>query len=401
MATSKTPKATVKSVVKPTAKTKAKAPTQVKPPAPVNTRRTKPQTKPLVPQGLVKGKHVVCFWKQNDLGLFGRRPDRWIQMWEQDPSIEKIVVFEMPLSSAVLQEWLQRAIRLDPVSGSEYRLLLDQAVGKLQGHCNTAKTSYKTFLPAPDKTAGNQDYLNWVMQQIKALGIENPSLVLWPACFVNEALVKSINPCQIVTDIVDDQRLFAANAKLAPTITAQYTTWLKLSDVVVCNSEPLIASLGKEFGRQISHLPNEALNLVHSPKPRSITKSNAKKRTVIGYVGNMRERMDTDALITTINGNPDKDFWFVGQTHTSDFYTKARVLNNCKFWGTLRQAEAEQLVAQFDMALVPFLDNALVRSMSPMKNETYKKSRVPTVSIHALKPKPMAPVKSGRRVKSA
>jgi hypothetical protein len=392
----KTSKATLKPIAKKTAKT-VKTAVKTKSVAVVKSKQ-------LNPQSLLIGKHVVCFWKQNDLGLFGRRPDRWIQMWEQDPHIEKIVVFEMPLSAAALNEWLNRAIKLDPVSGTEYRLLLDQAIGKLQGKCDTSKTIYKTYVPPPEKTSGNQDYLYWVIQQIKSLGIHNPSLVLWPACFVNESLVKAINPCQIVTDIIDDQRLFTSNAKLVPAITSQYATWLRFSDVVVCNSEHLIASLRSEFGRQIMHLPNELLVLPDAPKVRAkpVSKSNTKKRTVIGYVGNMRERMDTDGLVYIINNHADKEFWFIGQTHTSEFYAKARNLSNCKFWGTLRQADAELLVSQFDMALTPFLDNPLVRSMSPMKNETYKKNKVPQVPLVALKPAPLSkrPAKSIKRAKT-
>jgi hypothetical protein len=115
----------------------------------------------------------------------------------------------------------------------------------------------------------------------------------------------------------------------------------------------------------------------------------------------MRERMDTESLITTINANKDKDFWFIGQTHTSDFYAKARDLANCTFWGTLRQVDADRVVAQFDMALIPFLDNALVRSMSPMKKETYKKSKVPTVTLKALDSQSKTPAQSNRKVKTA
>ena len=110
-----------------------------------------------------------------------------------------------------------------------------------------------------------------------------------------------------------------------------------------------------------------------------------KKRMVVGFVGNMRERMDTQALLQAMTDNPDKDFWFVGQTHGSTFYTAASKQANCKFWGTLRQSEAEQVVAQFDVAVVPFLDTPLVASMSPMKQETYAKGKVPTVTLRELK----------------
>jgi hypothetical protein len=353
--------------------------------------KTAKSPKELSPQGLVKGKHIVCFWKQNDLGLFGRRPDRWIALWEQDPKIEKVLVFETPLSHLALEEWLKRAITLDATSGTEYRLLLDQAVGKLQGHCDTAKTTYKTYLTPADKPADNQDYLRWVLQQVKEQGISAPTVVLWPACYANAALVKAMKPKQIITDLVDDQRLFPANAQLVPTITAQYQMWLGLSDMVLSNSLGLIEAFSKEFAHSgIAYLPDQALSPAPSgakaTAPRaSKTSKAAKKRKVVGFVGNMRERMDSAALLKAMAENQDKDFWFVGQTHGSAFYAKARNQPNAKFWGTLRQAEAEKVVAQFDVALVPFVVSPLVERMSPMKQETYSHNMVPTVELSALK----------------
>ena len=347
--------------------------------------------KEISPHGLVKGKHIVCFWKQNDLGLFGRRPDRWIALWEQDPKVEKVLVFETPLSRLALEEWLKRAITLDATSGSEYRLLLDQAVAKLQGHCDTGKTTYKTYLTPADKPADNQDYLRWVLQQVTEQGISSPTVVLWPACYANAALVKAMKPKQIITDLVDDQRLFPANAQLVPTITAQYQVWMGLSDVVLSNSPGLIEAFSQEFDHGgIAYLPNQALTAAPSRKkavaPRAgKTGKPAKKRTVVGFVGNMRERMDTEALLKAMAENPDKDFWFVGQTHGSAFFAKARNQPNCKFWGTLRQAEAEAMVAQFDVGVVPFLDTPLVARMSPMKRETYAKGKVPLVALGELK----------------
>jgi hypothetical protein len=53
--------------------------------------------RPVTAMNLPTGRHMVCFWKQNDLGLLGRRPDRWIAQWAQDPTIEKVLVFEAPV----------------------------------------------------------------------------------------------------------------------------------------------------------------------------------------------------------------------------------------------------------------------------------------------------------------
>jgi len=340
------------------------------------------------PHGLITGKHIVCFWKQNDLGLFGRRPDRWIALWEQDPQVEKVLVFETPLSHLALQEWLKRAAVLDATSGSEYRLLLDQALAKLQGQCDSAKTVYKTYLTPTDKPANNQDYLQWVLQQVKEQGIAAPSVVLWPACFANVALVRAMKPQQIITDLVDDQRMFAANAQLVPTITAQYQMWLAESDTVVSDSPGLIAAFAKEFSRaDIGYLPNAAL--VSAPGARKVAKPRtakaSKKRLIVGYAGNLREGLNTDALLQAIADNPDKDFWFLGPTHGSDFYAKARALPNCRFWGALRQHDVQARVAQFDAVIDPVLRSAATERMSASAADAAVKGAAPLVALSALK----------------
>ena len=376
-----------KPATKPVAARPAAKAASAKPKRTARAKATKPP-KELSPHGLVKGKHIVCFWKQNDLGLFGRRPDRWIALWEQDPKIEKVLVFETPLSQRALGEWLKRAVTLGATSGSEYRLLLDQAVAKLQGDCDTAKTTYKTYLTPADKPADNQDYLRWVLQQVKEQGISAPTVVLWPACYANAALAKAMKPKQIITDLVDDQRLFPANAQLVPTITAQYQMWLGLSDVVLSNSLGLIEAFSQEFAhRGIAYLPNEAL----SPAPAQAksaapqagkTGKAAKKRMVVGFVGNMRERMDSEALLKAMAENPDKDFWFVGQTHGSAFFAKAKTLTNCKFWGTMRQEAASRVIAQFDVVIDPALHDPLAARMSP--HEAQGKD-TPLVALGALR----------------
>jgi len=339
--------------------------------------------KELSPHGLIKGKHIVCFWKQNDLGLFGLRPDRWIALWEQDPKVEKVLVFETPMSHLGLEEWLKRAVTLDSTSGSEYRLLLDQAVAKLQGHCDTDKTTYKTYLTPANKPADNQDYLRWVLQQVKEQGISAPTLVLWPACFANAALVKAIKPKQIITDLVDDQRLFPANAQLVPTITAQYQLWMGLSDVVLSNSLGLIKAFSQEFDHaDIAYLSNQALAVIPAKKAAEPT---AKKRKVVGFVGNMRELMDTAALLKAMAENRDKDFWFVGQTHGSAIYAKARNQPNAKFWGTLRQTEAEAVVAQFDVVVAPKETDRLTDGAHPLEEHTGTNSAIPLIELAALK----------------
>ena len=342
--------------------------------------KTKKATPQKVGQALPWARHVVCFWKQNDLGLFGRRPDRWIEYWRQHPEVEKVLVFEPPMSQAQLQEMLRLATTLDKASASEFQLLLQQATRKLLGQCDDGKVQYCTYLPAEGPQAAGPQYLRWVLAQCQQAGVDQPLVVLWPACFANEALVQKLAPSQVLVDLVDDQRLFPGNQGQRQAITDQYQTFIRLGHRVVSNATGLIESFSQEFGRELEHLPNALLPMLpagHAIAP--VTKDRA--RPVVGYVGNLRGRIDVDTLTHVMQRHPEWDFWFVGQTHRSAFYQAARALPNARFWGTLDHARAGAVMAQFDVAIVPFVSDALVRSMSPIKLDDYHRSERPTVVL--------------------
>ncbi len=339
---------------------------------------------------LPTGRHIVCFWKQNDLGLLGRRPDRWIAHWAQDPTVESVLVFEAPVANTLLQQWLHLSTTLDSTSASEFKLMLNQWLSKHLGQCDTAKVQYKTYFAPDGENAAGSTYLRWVQQQVQEAQLVAPTLVLWPACFVNPALIQAIGPSSVVVDLVDDQRLFPGNESQAASITAQYRSFMGLADRLMSNSPGLIANFEAEFGHPIEHLPNSALPMMPNlqvASPPILAKAHALKlRPVVGYVGNMRGRMDTPALLAAMARHPEWDFWFVGQTQSSAFYQAARLVPNCHFWGTLAQVDAHAVMAQFDVALIPFKRDALVNSMSPIKADSYRSANLPVVSLLETSP---------------
>lgn len=334
---------------------------------------------------LPTGRHIVCFWKQSDLGLFGRRPDRWITHWAQDPQVQSVLIFESPVSAAQQQQWQQLAQQPDTTSASEFALLLAQWQAKRQGQLDTHKLRYPQYQAPPGQPAVGAHYLQWVLHQVRAAGITSPTVVLWPACFVNTALIQAMAPSQIVVDLVDDQRLFPGNESQIGAITDQYRTLIALADQCLSNSPGLIASFEAEFGHPIRHMPNSLWPMMAEPHPASAPVQQRlramPRRPVVGYTGNLRGRLDTDTLLPLITRHPEWDFWFVGQTHGSAFYRASQHLPNAHFWGTLCQADAQAVMARYDAAIIPFKDDPLVRSMSPIKVDAYRRAQAPIVSL--------------------
>jgi hypothetical protein len=102
---------------------------------------------------------------------------------------------------------------------------------------------------------------------------------------------------------------------------------------------------------------------------------------VVGYVGNLRGRIDIDTLLYVMQRHPQWNFWFVGQTHRSRFYAEAKGLLNARFFGTLRYSQAQAVMAKFDVAILPFVADNLVKSMSPIKLDDYTRLALPTIVL--------------------
>jgi glycosyltransferase involved in cell wall biosynthesis len=192
-------------------------------------------------------------------------------------------------------------------------------------------------------------------------------------------LVQALTPSHIVVDLVDDQRLFPGNEGQRTVITEQYQQFIELGHRVMSNSPGLVETLGAEFGRTLEHLPNALLPMLPLDTPTVAWPPST--RPVVGYVGNLRGRIDIDTLLHVMQRHPQWDFWFVGQTHRSRFYAAAKGLPNARFLGTLGYAQAQGVMAQFDVAIVPFVADALVKSMSPIKLDDYARLALPTVVL--------------------
>lgn len=328
-------------------------------------------------------KHVVCFWRQNDLALFGRRPDRWIEFWRRHPGVEKVLVFERPVDSGQLQQMLRLSVGLEPTSGSEFRLLLNLLLSKHQGQLDDEKVLYKTFITAAEGRDIHAAYLRWVMQTMAQAGMEAPLLMLWPACFVNGALLEAMRPCETVTDLVDDQRLAHGQEALRPTIERQYDLFLQRSQRVVAGSTLLAQRFSADFGRTVEYMPNALLGpLVSTQNRPAAATSRRTDRLVVGYAGNLRQIAHHQPLLQVVQRHADKDFWFLGQTHGSRFYQEAGGLLNCRFWGTLSQTETQALLAQVDVLILPFKDEPMpyTAENAPL----FQQGRLPLVPLQGL-----------------
>jgi hypothetical protein len=101
---------------------------------------------------------------------------------------------------------------------------------------------------------------------------------------------------------------------------------------------------------------------------------------IIGYVGNLSQRLDITLLEKLLRAHPTWQFVFVGSAHWGQSILRLESEPNAHFVGVKPYEETLRFVEHFDVALIPHVDNEMTRSMNPLKAYVYCSTGVPIVS---------------------
>ena len=176
----------------------------------------------------------------------------------------------------------------------------------------------------------------------------------------------------LVYDAMDDLASFkGAPAGLR---TAQKAT-LEAADVVFAGGRSLFWSLRAE--RPDAHLLPSGVEPEHyavdrPPRPDE-------QRPVAGYVGVIDERIDLDLVAELAYSLPDWEIRMVGPVLKIDPELLPQA-PNITYPGPKRYEELPRVMAEFDVALMPFALNEATRSISPTKTLECLAAGLPVVS---------------------
>ncbi len=99
------------------------------------------------------------------------------------------------------------------------------------------------------------------------------------------------------------------------------------------------------------------------------------------YIGSLESRVDVDALAAAARALPDASFALVGPLLEPDHFAELRRLSNVHLQPPASRAEVVGLVTAADVCLLPHLDNALTRAMSPLKLYEYLAGGAPVAAL--------------------
>jgi glycosyltransferase involved in cell wall biosynthesis len=325
---------------------------------------------------------VVMFWKQNDTGIYGRRHDMIVKYLERSNRVRSIVHFDMPTTPEQLVEDYRRSRH----SNDHTRLVVQQTVRQILGRSGTPRVHYHTFLHAGPKTARlglrpRARYVDYVKQLLERHGFGEAPTILWgfPTNDDLPLLIDALEPDVVVADVVDDHRTFAEPCSPRHAeFERNYREVIARSDVVLANCEPVAESM-REFTSNVRVVPN-GLELPNGRPPDMPRELRGLDGPIIGYAGNLSQRLDVDLLEALVDTRPQWRFVFVGSAHHDKSVLRLGSRPNVRFVGPKRYDEALGFIHHFDVALIPHVDNEMTRSMSPLKAFVYCAAGVPVVS---------------------
>jgi glycosyltransferase involved in cell wall biosynthesis len=241
-------------------------------------------------------------------------------------------------------------------------------------------------LPAPeDAAAGRRDftapgaerYPDLLVALLAAHGVLNgaagaPHVWLYTPMALD--LARALEPGLLVYDVMDDLASFA-NAPAG--LRLRQLRALQDADVVLTGGRSLHA--GVVGRRPDAHLFPSGVDTGHYAAARALREPHA--RPVAGYVGVLDERLDFDLLADLAASLPDWEIRMVGPV--ADFkIDRSRLPQapNLVYVGQQRYEDLPAVMAEFDVALMPFALNEATRSISPTKTLEYLAAGLPVVS---------------------
>lgn len=331
---------------------------------------------------------VVLFWKQNDTGIYGRRHDMLSLQMCEHRSFGKVLQIDAPISV----DDLIRKLRFDKDQHfDQSNVVASSTIARWLGVDDRSSLIRKTFIFAGEKHTellgrtlpARSEYVAWVKQCVSDFRGGNP-LVAWVAPVVDDfpEMLDTIPFDITVADIIDDQRAMALDPRAKQRLDQLYMETLSRVDFVIANCES--AKVGFEsYRKDITVIPNAAESRVNGHRPVSTRKELAALgRTIIGYVGNLRDRIDVELLEKLSETRPQWTIVLIGSAHGQPEALKLRSRANVHFLGVKRSQDALNYIKCFDVAIMPHMDNEISQAMNPLKLYVYASAGVPIVTTN-------------------
>jgi glycosyltransferase involved in cell wall biosynthesis len=347
--------------------------------------RSKVVASPAIKQG-ARRRDVVFFWKQNDSDIYGRRSDMLVKYLLRSEKVGRVVHFDHALTLSQLEATVDHSPHAPYHQGN---LVYLNSVQRILKMADRGPIFRRTFLcragSAVQSFLGMElpprsQYAEFVKQTLKECGIEEcPIAWVWPVVFDFPTIHDHVKFDKVIVDIIDDQRKWNAKPEYMRRVEQNYVDVLKLADAVFVNCEPVREGFS-DLRDDIVVVPNGAETFSSNADWQAPDDLARLPRPVIGYVGNLRDRIDFKLIDDLARRHPEWSIVLIGSAQGALEVFSVAERQNVHLLGVRRYEEAVRYIKNFDVAIMPHLDTELSQNMNPLKLYVYFSLGVPIVT---------------------
>ncbi|WAP70731.1 glycosyltransferase [Jiella pelagia] len=183
----------------------------------------------------------------------------------------------------------------------------------------------------------------------------------------------------VVSDVIDDQREWPVSPEQRQALQENYDRTFAATDVALANCQPVADWLRRE-GLATRMVPNGADSF---PGVREWEVPDALARLprpIIGYCGNLGDRIDWDLIAAVADAQPDWSIVLIGAAPKMAEAGPVFARKNVTALGVVPYEQAVRHIAAFDAAMIPHRDSGLTQRMNPLKLYVYRALGVPVVT---------------------
>jgi glycosyltransferase involved in cell wall biosynthesis len=288
---------------------------------------------------------------------------RWDWVWQRPQQIISRIA-----ATHDVQVWfVEEPVGIDPSDTAGGMLTVSEVDGVR-----------RAWLQIPDRghhVGFSDDVIPQYSQQLQELlGEAQGERVVWLYTPLALDVAMALNPTTLVYDVMDD---LAAFRGAAPELVLRQRQALREADIVIAGGRSLHQSVAAQ-GRTDALLVPSGVSAAHYA---SAVRDDAHMpaRPVAGYVGVIDERLDLNLIAQLAVALPEWTIRMIGplaKVDASDLPTAP----NIEYLGKQEYSALPGLMAQLDVALMPFALNEATRSISPTKTLEYLAAGLPVVS---------------------
>lgn len=222
------------------------------------------------------------------------------------------------------------------------------------------KTLFKPFFKV------NTLFYRWAVKKaMKQLGIKSPIVITAFNALYGLPLVGKLNEELNVYYCYDGietrrhgNRIFKIDEDFSKAVDGIITTSDYLNiDKQKINPKSYVVKNGVDYNMFIAKAKNE----VYSNRSR--------KR--IGYIGSLDHRFDIDTMEFAISQMTNVDFEFTGDLRNKNIKERLDKYANVKFFPPIGPHEVPELLATYDLGVIPYIVNEVNKNIYPLKINEY------------------------------